>query len=194
MSRAAGSCRLVHAVPPLLRIAGYYRSPQRRNGQPRQLRIASQATAVGRGALCPSECRSPFRDVSCQPAAPVVRSGWRRGWLKVGSCGVLADGGATTRRTATWLFAGARGGSHLDRGRLSKLLNKEFVFIHPARGAALSALPADLPAPVLAELLGLSISSAMRWVAHTARDEADYLAARITNPPTRPDGLEPVRG
>ena len=97
--------------------------------------------------------------------------------------------------TPTWLFAGARAGSHLDRGHLSKLLNKEIgVFIRPARGAALSALAADLPAPVLAEFLGLSISTATRWAAHTARDEADYLAARITNPPTRPDGLEPVRG
>jgi hypothetical protein len=97
--------------------------------------------------------------------------------------------------TPTWLFPGARAGSHLDRGHLSKLLNKKIgVFIRPARGAALSALAADLPAPVLAELLGLSISTATRWAAHAARDEADYVAARITNPPTRPVGLEPVRG
>lgn len=97
--------------------------------------------------------------------------------------------------TPTWLFPGARAGSHLDRGHLSKLLNKELgVFIRPARGAALSALAADLPAPVLAELLGISISTATRWGALSARDEADYVAARISNPPTQSVGLEPVRG
>ena len=88
-----------------------------------------------------------------------------------------------------------RAGSHLDRGHLSKLLNKEIgVFIRPARGAALSALAADLPAPVLAEFLGLSISTATRWAAHTARDEADYLAARITNPPRDLTASSPFAG
>ena len=97
--------------------------------------------------------------------------------------------------TPTWLFAAARAGSHLDRGHLSKLLNKEIgVFIRPARGAALSALAADLPAPVLAEFLGLSISTATRWAQHTARDEADYLAARITNPPRDLTASSPFAG
>jgi len=67
---------------------------------------------------------------------------------------------------------------------VTRLLNKEIgVFVRPARGAALSDLAGDLPAPVLAELLGLSISSATRWVALAARDQADYLAARIAKPP-----------
>ena len=60
---------------------------------------------------------------------------------------------------------------------------------HPRRGAVSAAV--DLPAPVLADLLGLSISAATRWGAHTARDDADYLAARIANPPPRPDGWSP---
>jgi hypothetical protein len=97
--------------------------------------------------------------------------------------------------TPTWLFAGARAGSHLDRGHLSKLLNKEIgVFIRPARGAAVSALAADLPAPVLAVFLGLSISTATRWAAHTARDDADYLAARITHPPRDLTASSPFAG
>jgi hypothetical protein len=50
-----------------------------------------------------------------------------------------------------WLFPGARPGSHFYAGRLSMALNKKLgVFVRPARGAALSALAADLPAPVLA--------------------------------------------
>ena len=54
-----------------------------------------------------------------------------------------------------WLFPGARPGSHFYAGRLSTSLNKNVgIFVRPARGAALSALAADLPAPVLADLLG----------------------------------------
>lgn len=93
--------------------------------------------------------------------------------------------------TQTWLFPGARPGSHLYAGRLSTSLNQKVgIFIRPARGAALSALAADLPAPVLADLLGISIETAARWGALAARDNADYVAARITNPPA--NGLQPV--
>jgi hypothetical protein len=44
-------------------------------------------------------------------------------------------------------------------------------------------MAADLPAPVLAELLGLSVTTATRWSALTARDNAEYIAARIAAPP-----------
>jgi hypothetical protein len=44
--------------------------------------------------------------------------------------------------------------------------------------AALIALATDLPAPVLAELLDLHISTAVRWVTYVKRDWTDYLAAR----------------
>ena len=88
--------------------------------------------------------------------------------------------------TPAWLFPGARPGSHFYAGRLSTALNKKLgIFVRPARGAALSALAADLPAPVLADLLGLSITTATRWSALAARDNADYVAARIAHPPPR---------
>ena len=47
-----------------------------------------------------------------------------------------------------------------------------------ARSAALINLAADLPAAVLADLLGLHINTAVRWVKRARRDWADYLAAR----------------
>ena len=94
---------------------------------------------------------------------------------------------ASRTRTPAWLFPGARPGSHFYAGRLSTALNKNVgIFVRPARGAALSALAADLPAPVLADLLGLSIASATRWGALAARDNAEYVAARIESPPARP--------
>jgi hypothetical protein len=92
-----------------------------------------------------------------------------------------------------WLFPGSRVGSHLDHGRLTRLLNNDIgISVRPARGAALSDLAGDLPAPVLADLLGLSISAATRWVALAARDQADYLAARIAEPPEQTDTAVPT--
>ena len=95
-----------------------------------------------------------------------------------------------TSRTVTpaWLFHGARPGTHFYAGRLSTALNKKLgIFVRPARGGALSALAADLPAPVLGDLLGLSITTATRWAALAARDNAEYVAARIESPPARTD-------
>lgn len=48
----------------------------------------------------------------------------------------------------------------------------------PARNGALMALAADLPAAIIADLLGMHINTAIRWVRYAGRDWADYLAAR----------------
>ena len=83
-----------------------------------------------------------------------------------------------------WLFRSNRPGSHLYPGRLSTGLNQKLgIFVRPGRGAALAGLAADLPAPVLAELLGLSITTAIRWAALAARDNAAYIAARMESSP-----------
>lgn len=103
----------------------------------------------------------------------------------------LADantiGGPTRAMEPAWLFPGSRAGSHLDAGHLTKQLNQKIgVFVRPARGAALSDLAGSLPAPVLADLLGISISAATRWTAIAGSDNGEYLAARIatTHEPT----------
>jgi hypothetical protein len=93
--------------------------------------------------------------------------------------------------TPAWLFPSTRPGAHLYPGRLSTGLNQKLgIFIRPGRGAALAALAADLPAAVLADLLGLSITTATRWSALAARDNAAYIAARIESP----DALNPRTG
>lgn len=82
-----------------------------------------------------------------------------------------------------WLFPGYRPGTHFSGSRLSTNLNKTAgIFTKPARGAALCALAADLPAPVLADLLGVSVAAAIRWSALAGSDHLDYLAARISQP------------
>lgn len=81
--------------------------------------------------------------------------------------------------TPTWLFPG-RNATHLSPGRLAQLLGRDLgLDARAARGGALLALASDLPASVLADLLGLSISAALRWGALAARDQGVYLAARL---------------
>jgi hypothetical protein len=45
------------------------------------------------------------------------------------------------------------------------------------RNGALAALAADLPAAILADLLGMHVHTAVRWVTYARRDWAEYLAA-----------------
>ena len=97
----------------------------------------------------------------------------------------LADQAAPGRRpliqrdTSQWLFPASQPGTHLDSDRLATLLNARVgIFVRPARGGALCELAADLPAPVLAELLGLSVGTATRWTTLAGRDWTDYLATR----------------
>jgi len=40
------------------------------------------------------------------------------------------------------------------------------------------ALAADLPASIIADLLGMHINTAIRWIDYAGRDWTDYLAAR----------------
>jgi hypothetical protein len=47
-----------------------------------------------------------------------------------------------------------------------------------ARKAAMFQLAAEIPAPVLAELLGLSPTTASRWASLAARDWSHYTAMR----------------
>lgn len=51
--------------------------------------------------------------------------------------------------------------------------------VRPARNAALCDLAQDMPASVLADLMGLQIEAALRWTALVKTDRSAYLAARI---------------
>ena len=77
-----------------------------------------------------------------------------------------------------WLFPGAVPGRHLSTGVIrSKLVARG---IHPAqsRKAAMFQLAANIPTPILAELLGLGTNTAVRWSTLAARDWPQYAAAR----------------
>ncbi|MEU6144680.1 hypothetical protein ABZ848_30540 [Streptomyces sp. NPDC047081] len=76
------------------------------------------------------------------------------------------------------LFPGSRPQAAMEHGRLTQQLNAVGIQIRPARNGALCSLAADLPAPVMADLLGLHINTAVRWSRLVKRDWASYLAAR----------------
>ena len=92
--------------------------------------------------------------------------------------------GAASRQ---WLFPGLRPGEHLRPAALGARLRRLGPGHRTARNGALIALAAELPAPVLASLLGLHRNTAIRWTQYAEADWAAYLAARSkTQPPTPP--------
>lgn len=87
---------------------------------------------------------------------------------------VLGGRGAPT----TWLFPGQVPGRHLAVNGLVRQLGDHSIQARTSRSAALINLATDLPAPVLADLLGMHVNTAVKWVRHAKRDWASYLAAR----------------
>lgn len=63
-----------------------------------------------------------------------------------------------------WLFPGGRAGQPVSRSHLSQRLRATGVDIRSARNGALLQLAGEVPPVVLADLLGISISNAVRWV------------------------------
>jgi hypothetical protein len=76
------------------------------------------------------------------------------------------------------LFPGRVPGQPIANHGLTTRLNRHGISVRSARNGALAALAADLPAAILADLLGMHINTAIRWVIYAGSDWADYLAAR----------------
>ncbi|HEY2576182.1 MAG TPA: hypothetical protein VGI74_07725 [Streptosporangiaceae bacterium] len=83
----------------------------------------------------------------------------------------------------TYLFPGKTAGHHLTTKHLGNELVRHGLDTRAARNTALITLATDLPAAVLAELLGLNIHTAERWTSYAKRDWTSYLAARDTTSP-----------
>ncbi|MER5793260.1 hypothetical protein [Streptomyces sp. NPDC001980] len=81
----------------------------------------------------------------------------------------------------SWLFPGVLPGHPLSRKAFNDQLVRQGIQTRPARTAALIALAAELPAPVLADLLGVHIHTALKWAHHAQRDWSSYLVARAAD-------------
>lgn len=86
-----------------------------------------------------------------------------------------------------WLFPGRVPGQPLDQHSLVTLLNRHGIIARPARNGALAALASDLPAPVIADFLGIHVNTAVRWVTYARQDWTAYLAARDADLRSAPD-------
>ena len=120
--------------------------------------------------------------------------------------GALALQVAATRRghaalgddgTSAWLFPGGRPGQPISAFQLSERLRQIGIHCGQARSAALFQLATDLPAAVLARMLGIHISVAVQWQRairrrldglRRRRQPPDQTAARsVTSRNARPD-------
>ncbi len=79
-----------------------------------------------------------------------------------------------------WLFPGGRAGYPITRSHLAKRLRNVGVNIRAARNGALLQLAGEVPPVVLADLLGISINNAARWVRVASGDWSNYAADRAT--------------
>ena len=75
-----------------------------------------------------------------------------------------------------WLFPGMLPGRPLTASRLGERLRDLGIHAQPARRAALMSLGAQLPAAVLADLLNIDPTTAVRWVRDAGGDWSRYAA------------------
>jgi hypothetical protein len=81
------------------------------------------------------------------------------------------------------LFPGRTPDRPVDAGGFGKRLKRIGLTIRGGRNTALIGLAAELPAAVLADLLGIDIVTATRWAQYARRDWTGYLAARHSDAP-----------
>jgi hypothetical protein len=77
-----------------------------------------------------------------------------------------------------WLFPGGTPGKHLATENIRGQLVKRGIQPLAARNAAMFQLAAEIPTPILADILGLAANTATRWAALAARDWSQYTAQR----------------
>lgn len=94
--------------------------------------------------------------------------------------------GVGTPATSTWLFPGGLPGRPLTAARLGERLRALGIGAQPGRRAALQSLAAQLPAAVLADLLNLHPTTAVRWVHDTGGDWNRYAAQLADNSSHQP--------
>jgi hypothetical protein len=84
--------------------------------------------------------------------------------------------------TDGWLIPGRHAGQHLTADRLEQRLKRYGIQrSREGRHAALLALAARLPAPILAERIGIHQSRAAAWVRMAGGTYADYVSVRTHN-------------
>lgn len=79
---------------------------------------------------------------------------------------------------AVLLFPGRPASRALHPAVLRRRLREHGIPVQASQNTARAALAEDLPAPILAELTGLSVTAATAWAKHVNRNWTHYLASR----------------
>ncbi|MGB5796174.1 MAG: hypothetical protein WBH51_10340 [Mycolicibacter algericus] len=91
---------------------------------------------------------------------------------------------AVTVGTNPWLFPGGRSGGHLSSNQVALRLKRIGIYPRLARNTALIDLAGELPAVVLAKLLGFSVKRAVTWSEEAGNTRPRY-AAEVARRNTR---------
>lgn len=83
--------------------------------------------------------------------------------------------------SSRWLFPGHLPGRPITASRLGQRLGAFGIDARAARRAAQAQLAAEVPAVVLAEMLGITVRTAVDWVHAAGGDWANYAATTATN-------------
>jgi hypothetical protein len=81
------------------------------------------------------------------------------------------------------LFPGRLHGQSVKADVLTRRLRRHGIEPRQSRNAALTAWAAELPAPILADILGLNVTTAEQWAQRTRHDWTSYLAQRAAQAP-----------
>jgi hypothetical protein len=73
-----------------------------------------------------------------------------------------------------WLFPGNNPGRHMNATSQAARLRAVGVYTSTARQTSLAHVAATMPAAIVADLMGVSINTAVNWSSATARTRADY--------------------
>ena len=93
----------------------------------------------------------------------------------------------TDQGTSPWLFPGGIPGHHLSPSRLAERLRAIGIRAKEERSTALFALAGELPAALLAQMLGIHITVAVTWQRAAAGDWTNYAAEYARRePPDQP--------
>jgi hypothetical protein len=84
--------------------------------------------------------------------------------------------GVGTPASSRWLFPGMQPGRPLTAARLGERLRALGIRAQPDRRSAMTHLAAQVPAAVLAELLNLAPTTAVKWVSDAGGDWSRYAA------------------
>ena len=80
------------------------------------------------------------------------------------------------RASSRWLFPGGRPGQPISSYQLAKRLRQIGLYPGQARSTALFQLASEVPAAILARLLGIHISVAVKWQRTSSGDWTNYAA------------------